>query len=89
MANRPKGFGMTAELANKKAAKFDPDLSQEAIDWLRLVLEDDGRDDLANKLPKSVRLIHQTLKLLLYRNQSIDLQSKSIDCFLYDVNFGV
>merc|ERR1712002_475314 len=23
MANRPKGFGMTAELARKKAAKFD------------------------------------------------------------------
>ena len=51
---------MTAELANKKAAKFDPDLSQEAIDWLRLVLEDDGKDDLANKLPKSVRSTHET-----------------------------
>ena len=24
-----------------------------------------------------------------YRNQSIDLQSKSIDWFLYDGNFGV
>ena len=57
MANRPKGFGMTAELANKKAAKFDADLSQEAIDWLRIVLEEDGKHDLANKLPTSVRLI--------------------------------
>ena len=32
---------------------------------------------------------HWTLKLTLYRNQSIDLQSKSIDRFLYDDNFGV
>ena len=30
-----------------------------------------------------------TPKLLSYRNQSIDLQSKSIDWFLYDGNFGV
>ena len=73
MANRPKGFGMTAELANKKAAKFDPDLSQEAIDWLRLVLEEDGKDDLANKLPKSVRSTHETPKLISYRNQSNQL----------------
>ena len=28
-------------------------------------------------------------KLPPYRNQSIDLLSKSIDCFLYDGNFGI
>ena len=28
-------------------------------------------------------------KLPSYRNQSTDLQNKSIDCFLYDGNFGV
>ena len=34
-------------------------------------------------------LTHWTPKLPLYQNQSIDLQSKSIDWFLYDGNFGV
>lgn len=38
MANRPKGFGMTAELANKKAAKFDADLANEALQWVNDVL---------------------------------------------------
>jgi len=39
MANRPKGYGMTAELAKKKAAKFDADLANEAIGWMVEVLE--------------------------------------------------
>lgn len=34
MAERPKGYGMTADLAEKKAAKFDPDLAREAIQWI-------------------------------------------------------
>ncbi|XP_041475166.1 muscle-specific protein 20-like [Lytechinus variegatus] len=38
MANRRKGFGMTAELANKKAAKFDPQLASEAFEWIAAVL---------------------------------------------------
>ena len=33
-------------------------------------------------------LTHQTPKLPTYRNQLIDLQSKSIDWFLCDSNFG-
>ena len=40
MANRPKGFGMTAELANKKAAKFDADLANETIDWINAIVSD-------------------------------------------------
>jgi len=39
MANRPKGYGMTAELAKKKAAKFDADLANEAFGWVVEVLE--------------------------------------------------
>jgi len=53
MANRPKGFGMTAELANKKAAKFDPKLSTEALQWLADVLTECGSDEdkeLAGKI---------------------------------------
>ena len=33
-------------------------------------------------------LTHQVLVLPSYRNQSIDLQSKSIDWFLYEGNTG-
>ena len=53
MANRPKGFGMTAELARKKEAKFDPDLANEAFEWLRLVLTDGGKEDMAGLLKVS------------------------------------
>jgi len=39
MANRPKGFGMTAELAKKKAAKFDSGLANECFEWMKEVLQ--------------------------------------------------
>jgi hypothetical protein len=45
MANRPKGFGMTAELANKKAAKFDPETTEEALQWLADVLKHAGGEE--------------------------------------------
>lgn len=38
MAERPKGYGMTAELQEKKAAKYDPQLEQEARDWLETIV---------------------------------------------------
>jgi len=44
MANRPKGYGMSAELAKKKAAKFDATLANEAFDWMREVLIGDRAD---------------------------------------------
>ena len=37
MAERPKGYGMTAELAEKKAAKYDPELEREACEWMEAV----------------------------------------------------
>ena len=37
MAERPKGYGMTAELDEKKAAKYDPELEAEARDWMERV----------------------------------------------------
>jgi len=40
MANRPKGFGLTAELNRKKAAKFDADLAGECFAWMRAVFDD-------------------------------------------------
>ena len=38
MAERPKGYGMTAELQEKKAAKYDPQLEQDARDWLETIV---------------------------------------------------
>lgn len=39
MATRPVGFGMTAELAKKKAAKFDSELAGDAMNWIAQVLK--------------------------------------------------
>ncbi|XP_002158860.1 myophilin [Hydra vulgaris] len=47
MATRPKGFGMTAELAAKKAAKFDLHLANEAFDWIKEVLRFAGGEGAA------------------------------------------
>jgi len=38
MTNRQRGYGLTAELENKKAAKFDPDLANELFEWMALCL---------------------------------------------------
>ena len=54
MANRPKGYGMTAELANKKAKKFDTELAQEVMEWMALVLLDGEQEELVDKLPTQV-----------------------------------
>ena len=51
--------------------------------WLAHVLSLLDREKLG------LWLSHETSKLASYRNQSIDLQSKSIDWFLYDANFDV
>ena len=38
MADRPKGYGMTAELKEKQASKYDPELERQARDWLEAVV---------------------------------------------------
>lgn len=40
MADRPKGYGMTAELKDKQAAKYDPQLEAGARDWLEKVVRE-------------------------------------------------
>lgn len=37
MAERPKGYGMTAELQEKKDAKYDPELERQAREWMETV----------------------------------------------------
>jgi len=48
MANKQRGFGLTAELNKKKAAKFDADRANEALEWLKEVLKhgDSGDADI-------------------------------------------
>lgn len=50
MANRPRGFGLTAELNRKKAAKFDADLASTCFEWMKAVLEDGEMYEEADKL---------------------------------------
>lgn len=38
MAERPKGYGMTAELQAKKQSKYDPELEKQARDWMEKVV---------------------------------------------------
>ncbi|XP_038068193.1 calponin-3-like isoform X2 [Patiria miniata] len=74
MAQRPKDYGMTAELADKKAGKYDPVAEQEAREWIEAVVGEPIQDNfqeglkdgiilckLANKLqPGSVRRINES-----------------------------
>merc|ERR1712034_44732 len=56
MANRQKGFGMTAELNKKKDAKFDPELTSECVQWMIYVLEDGGFADDAKLLNPDIKV---------------------------------
>ena len=53
MASRPRGFGMTAELARKREANFDPSLANDCFEWVRLVLVDGGFTEEAKALTVS------------------------------------
>lgn len=45
MADRPKGFGMTAELQEKKAAKYDSELASQAVEWMEGIAGSSGVSD--------------------------------------------
>lgn len=51
MANRPKGYGLTRELAEKVAAKYSNDDEQEIVAWLC-----DITQESVEKLVKSIIL---------------------------------
>ena len=44
MANRPRGFGFTAEQARKKAMKFDPDQANDMLAWIKQILNSNGTE---------------------------------------------
>lgn len=65
MANRPKGYGMTAELNIKKSAKYSNELAVEVFEWMRKVLKEGGQNEAAESIannPKSARDVSNTLK---------------------------
>jgi len=47
---RPKGFGMTAELARKRASKFDAKLASKAMKWIKDVLQYGRKNEMASKV---------------------------------------
>lgn len=57
MANRPKGFGMSADLARKAAAKYDSQQEANAIEWIEAVL---GRNVFGGKCGQDH--VHEVLK---------------------------
>ena len=38
MANRVKGYGMTADISKKIDGKYDPDLEVQAVEWISLMV---------------------------------------------------
>lgn len=62
MAERPKGYGMTAELQEKKKGKYDVSLAQSAVEWMESVVgeptgcSDYESDTLKNNLKDGVYL---------------------------------
>lgn len=99
MAERPKGYGMTAELQAKKNAKFDSALEKEALDWISAVIKTpvaDGTHEalkdgvalckLINTLrPGSVKKINES-KMAFKMMENI---GNFLDgCVAYDVNKG-
>eukprot|EP00111_Clytia_hemisphaerica_P004356 TCONS_00012454-protein len=50
MATRPRGYGMTAELARKREKNFDASVANDTFDWMKSVLVDGGHDSDADSL---------------------------------------
>ncbi len=57
-ANRPLGYGLTAELELKKQEKYDPEREQDALAWIEAVLDKPGLFDEIS----GAKAVHETLK---------------------------
>jgi len=72
MANRPKGYGFSREVADKMNAKYSDDDEMEVVSWISTVTEDSGPTGSG----KSVRLC------LLFLFSNYDPLRKSVN-FLF------
>lgn len=96
MANRPRGYGMTAELARKKDAKYDPELEQQAVQWIQDVVGDDaaplagvsGATDVHEALKdgailcKLIKVIDPSVKIKVNASKMAFKQMENIGLFL-------
>jgi hypothetical protein len=57
MADRPRGYGLTAELEAKKAMKYDHDLTRDAFMWIEDVI-----GESLKKYPESSKDVTEILK---------------------------
>lgn len=64
MANKSRGFGLTAELNKKKAAKFDADRANEALEWCKAMLEHHGADAALIERITNVESMEDVSKIL-------------------------
>jgi hypothetical protein len=71
MAERPKGFGMTAELQEKKAAKYDSTLAAEAVEWMQRLTGQELPEGTGNTMTS----IQEALKDGVYLCQVINTLS--------------
>jgi hypothetical protein len=62
MAERPKGYGMTAELQEKKDAKYDVELQTQAVAWMEAVTG----ESLDLSFSAGAREFHEALKNGVY-----------------------
>ena len=75
MEERPKGYGMTAELNAKKEEKYDADLANETFQWIEAVVEEpvsfDGQSDSVVILLKDGQILCKLMNILRSNNPQI------------------
>lgn len=62
MANRPRGYGLTAEVKSKIAAKYDVEMEQEARLWMEAVTQERLVEDADSSVPLGLDGFHAALK---------------------------
>ncbi|XP_063956649.1 transgelin-2-like [Lytechinus pictus] len=77
MASRPRGYGMNADLTDKKDAKFDPDLATEAFEWIAAVLETGP--------PESQELASSVGPVIAEKDVHVPLKDGVVLCHLINV----
>jgi len=51
---RPRGYGLTAQLKKKQDAKFDFDLAEDCLTWMKFVLDDGDFTEESSSLPDTI-----------------------------------
>lgn len=62
MAERPEGFGFTAEIHAKLGEKYNPELAKEAMEWVLFYLPDADLHDDSGEVISDSETIHEKLQ---------------------------